>query len=87
MLHTSFTCLLSLCCASAGAWKCHGEAGANFSREPGPHGPRLGSGAGSLLQGGADPEHGPRGQGDHHGGAADLQASQETGLHESGLNF
>lgn len=69
----------SLCWASAGAWKCHGETRANLSREPGPHGPGLGSGSSSILQGGADPEHGPRGPGDHHGGAADLQASQETG--------
>lgn len=69
---------------SVGPWKCHGEAGAHLPREPGPYGPRLGSGPSSLFQGGADPEHGPRGQGDYHGGAADMQASQKTGLYTYG---
>lgn len=74
--------LLSLSlCWCAGAWKLHGETGADLPRKPGAHGPGLGSGAGSLLQGGADPEHGPRGPGDHHGGAADMQAAQETGVY------
>jgi len=62
-----------------GAWKCYREAGAHLTGEPSPHGHRLGSGSGSVLQGGADSEHGTRGQGDHHGGAADLQASQKAG--------
>lgn len=74
---------------SVGSWECHGKTGAHLPGEPGPDGPRLRSRAGPLLQGGAHPEHGPRGQGDHHGGAADQQASQETGLHasESGCHF
>lgn len=79
--------LLSLLCFFLGAWEFHGEAGANLPSEPSAHGPRIGSGASSLLQGGADPEHGPGGQGDHYGGTADLQASQETGLHIYGCGL
>lgn len=62
-----------------GAWKCHREAGAHLAGEPSPHGHWLGSSSGSILQGGVDSEHGTCGQGDHHGGAADLQASQKAG--------
>lgn len=83
MLQTYFTqlCCFSLCCAASGAWKYHGKTRANLPCESSPYGPWLGIGAGSILQGGAHPKYGPCGQGDHHGGAADLQASQETGFY------
>ena len=66
---------------SAGSWKRHRKTGADLPGESSPHGSRLGSGASALFKGGTDPEHGPSGPRDHHGGAADLQASQEAGRH------
>src|SRR4029434_6611376 len=57
-----------------------GETGAHLTTKPGPDGAGPGPGAGALLQGGAHSEHGPCGPGDHHGGAADLQTAQETGV-------
>ena len=63
-----------------GAGQFNGKAGAHLPCEPSPDGPGPGPGFRPLLQGGAYTEHGPCGQGDHHGGAADLQAPQEAGM-------
>ena len=63
-----------------GSEQLDGETGAHLPTKPGPDGAGPGPGAGALLQGGAHSEHGPCGPGDHHGGAADLQTAQETGL-------
>lgn len=88
-LHLLYVLHLIMTLRSVGSWKRHWEAGAHLPCKSCPYGSWLGAGSSSLLQGRADSEHGPCGQGDQHGGAADLQASQKTGVYtySSALNF